>query len=210
MQIIAINQQQINGITVQTVNARELHAWLESKQEFANWIKQRIEQYAFVEGADFTVDKFINGKATQKDYHISLDMAKELSMVERNENGKQARQYFIECERKVKTLTPAQLLLAQAQQMVEMELRQSAVEEKIKQIEANLPREQDFFTIIGFSRYIDAIIDNTTANAMGRKAAKLSRERNIPVGTTADPRYGRVNTYHADILDEVFEEFATA
>lgn len=69
---------------VNEVNARELHDFLGSKQEFANWIKNRIEQYGFVEGQDFTVDKFINGRATQIDYHLTIDMAKELAMVERN------------------------------------------------------------------------------------------------------------------------------
>ena len=39
--------------------------------------------------------------ATMIEYHITLDMAKELSMVERNEKGKQARKYFIECEKKL-------------------------------------------------------------------------------------------------------------
>jgi anti-repressor protein len=86
-----ITQQTINKSPVQTVNARELHAHLESKQEFANWIKSRIEQYDFVEGVDFTVDKFINGRSTSIDYHITLDMAKELSMVERNVKGREAR-----------------------------------------------------------------------------------------------------------------------
>lgn len=98
----SVMEGHIDGELVQTVNARELYAFLESKQEFANWIRNRIEQYSFVEGRDFTVDKFINGRATQIDYYVSLDMAKELAMVERNEKGKQARQYFIECERRAK------------------------------------------------------------------------------------------------------------
>lgn len=102
--IITITTGEIGGQTVRTVNARDLHEFLESKQEFANWIKGRIDQYSFVKDQDFTVDKFINGRATQIDYHISVDMAKELSMVERNDKGKEARQYFIECERQAKEL----------------------------------------------------------------------------------------------------------
>ncbi len=51
-----------NGI--RTVNARELWEKLESKRQFANWIKDRL--YGFIDGVDFTVNKFVNGKATQK------------------------------------------------------------------------------------------------------------------------------------------------
>lgn len=100
--LIQISTSNVGGELIETVNARELHKFLESKQEFANWIKNRIAQYGFVEGQDFTVDKTIIGRATQIDYYISLDMAKELSMVERNEKGRQARQYFIGCERMAK------------------------------------------------------------------------------------------------------------
>lgn len=106
--------REIVAITVdadgkKTVNARELHAFLEAGSEFRHWIKDRIEQYGFSENIDFiTSEKIIRGgKAI--DYHITLDMAKELAMVERNEKGKQARQYFIECERKA-SINPVDLL----------------------------------------------------------------------------------------------------
>ncbi|WP_169719238.1 antA/AntB antirepressor family protein, partial [Arsenophonus nasoniae] len=106
-QLITIETKNINGELIQTVNARDLHAFLESKQKFADWIKDRIQQYAFIESQDFIVilGKTPNGGRPAKEYHISLDMAKELSMVERNEKGKHARQYFIECERQAKTAT---------------------------------------------------------------------------------------------------------
>lgn len=85
------------------VNARELHAFLESKQEFANWIKGRIDKYGFVENQDYEVfDRFIKnpqGGRPTIEYALSLDMAKELSMVENNEKGRMARKYFIECEK---------------------------------------------------------------------------------------------------------------
>jgi phage anti-repressor protein len=100
--LINIEQRNLGAAAVETVNARELHAFLESRQQFADWIKARIDQYGFIEGEDFTVHKFMNGRVSQIDYHISLDMAKELAMVERTDKGKQARQYFIECERQAK------------------------------------------------------------------------------------------------------------
>lgn len=86
------------------VSARELHQFLENKREFTTWIKQRIEQYGFVENQDYcSFDKIVKretGATTCKEYALSLDMAKELSMVENNEKGRMARKYFIECEKK--------------------------------------------------------------------------------------------------------------
>lgn len=105
-ELIKIEPRELAGATVQTCNARDLWQFVESKQEFANWIKGRIEKYGFVEGEDFTVDKFINGRATVIDYHLTIEMAKELAMVENNEKGRQVRRYFIECERRAKA-TPA-------------------------------------------------------------------------------------------------------
>lgn len=85
------------------VNARELHSFLESKQEFANWIKGRIDKYGFIESQDyFSFDNIVkreNGATVRKEYVLSIDMAKELSMVENNEKGRMARKYFIECEK---------------------------------------------------------------------------------------------------------------
>lgn len=105
-ELIALNQSSINGEVQQTVNARELHAFLQSKQDFSTWIKNRVEQYDFVENQDFIKlhKKMELSKTGQMgiDYHITLNMAKELAMVERNDKGKQARQYFIECERKLR------------------------------------------------------------------------------------------------------------
>lgn len=83
----------LNGDKITAVNARDLWKFLESKQEFANWIKDRIRKYGFKEGLDFTVDKIINGenkgRFAANEYFISLDMAKELAMVENNERGRQ-------------------------------------------------------------------------------------------------------------------------
>lgn len=85
------------------VNARELHQFLDSKYQFANWIQERISKYGFVENQDYEVFKENlknpNGGRPQIEYAISLDMAKELSMVENNTKGRLARKYFIECER---------------------------------------------------------------------------------------------------------------
>lgn len=96
------------------VNARELHAFLDNKRQFANWIKQRIEQYGFVENQDYEVlNNFVKretGGSTRIEYALSLDMAKELSMVENNEKGRMARKYFIQCEKRLQQPKASSLL----------------------------------------------------------------------------------------------------
>ena len=88
----------------QAINARELHQKLGSKQEFAHWIRNRIEKYGFVENQDFSsFDNFVKrekGSSVRKEYALSLDMAKELCMIENNEKGRTIRKYFIEVEKK--------------------------------------------------------------------------------------------------------------
>ena len=112
-ELIALNTIEFDGSEQQTVNARELHEFLEVGKDFSNWIKDRIEKYDFVENVDFVrfspnSAKTPYGGRPSVEYHISLSMAKELCMVERNEKGKQARQYFIECERVAKQKLAAQ------------------------------------------------------------------------------------------------------
>ena len=109
---IDIYIKSIGNDDVNAVNARELWVKLESKQDFSTWIKARIEKYGFLQGVDFvapqkngTLESMTYGN-DRIDYFISLDMAKELSMVENNAQGKSARRYFIECEKQAKTITP--------------------------------------------------------------------------------------------------------
>ena len=93
-----------------TVNARDLHSFLEVKSRFNDWITNRISAFDFVENQDFvTLAKNLVSGGKVKEYFISISMAKELAMVERNEKGKAARLYFIECERiaKEKATAPA-------------------------------------------------------------------------------------------------------
>ncbi|WP_404977306.1 antA/AntB antirepressor family protein [Bartonella sp. AU18XJBT] len=104
--LIEIREQVIDQETVQTVNARDLHAFLEIKSEFRNWIKNRINKYNLLENQDYLVftnfGENLQGGRPSKDYHLTLSVAKELSMLENNKKGREARLYFIECEKQLK------------------------------------------------------------------------------------------------------------
>lgn len=107
-QLIPVFTGEISGALTQLVDAALLHKFVESKQDFSTWIKKRIVDYEFTQGIDFIIpqkngsqESITYGK-DRIDYHLTLDMAKELGMVERNEKGREIRKYFIEVEKKAK------------------------------------------------------------------------------------------------------------
>lgn len=100
-ELINITKTTINDEEVNAVNARELHEKLGSKRQFGNWIKDRLE--GFIDGKDYVSNKNVKnlprGGRPEIDYIISLDVAKHIAMLERNEQGRKIRQYFIEVEK---------------------------------------------------------------------------------------------------------------
>ena len=130
----------VGGATIQTVNARDLHAFLKVGKDFSSWIAGRIAQYGFVLDQDYCeVDLFApqNGGAkrgghNRVEYHISLDMAKELSMVERNEKGKEARQYFIRMERKAREGAPASIDVRDPSQLASIAIQLIEVNKELE------------------------------------------------------------------------------
>jgi anti-repressor protein len=91
----ALIENDIGGEPVQTTGAKDLYQFLGVRDAFTSWIETRLREYPFQEGKDYCLDEFGN-------YHLSINMAKELSMVERTTKGTEARQYFIECEKKLR------------------------------------------------------------------------------------------------------------
>jgi anti-repressor protein len=96
-----------------TVSARELYEFLEVKTQFTKWC-ERMFEYGFEENKDYLLvsqkrltNNPKNPFATESDYALTLDTAKEISMLQRSEKGKQARQYFLECEKQLKGKTPS-------------------------------------------------------------------------------------------------------
>ncbi len=113
--IIPVTSHILSGVQEQCVDARHLHTFLEVGRDFTTWIKDRIAEYGFVVEQDFSVCSPNSGSkkrggVNRVDYILTLAMAKELAMVEKNEKGREARRYFLECERLAK-----EALMKQAQ-----------------------------------------------------------------------------------------------
>lgn len=86
----------------QVVDAHDLYEFLGVKSRFADWVRVRINEFGFAENVDYMAvsENLVNG-GKRIGYILSLNMAKELAMLERNEKGRQARLYFIECEKQL-------------------------------------------------------------------------------------------------------------
>ena len=204
------------------VSARELHEFLESKQDFSTWIKNRIEKYDLVENVDYIAAPQIYGPAngghsTRIEYVLSVDAAKELSMVEGNRKGKQARKYFLEIEKswkeQQKSLTQLDILAQsiavlqeQERRLRDVEENQKSIEEKVAVIEAKTRTRPDYFTVVGYAMLNEIDVNIKLASSIGRKAASLCKKRGIPTEEIPDPRFGRVKTYPESILREVFDQ----
>lgn len=107
-----------------------------------------------------------------------------------------------------KVLSPAQQLLAQAQMLVEMDSRVGAVEQGVRRLEHNCRRTitSNQLTVIAYANMKGIRPDEYNSSVIGRKATKLCKERNVLVGKVVDSRYGLINTYPEEILDEIFFE----
>lgn len=138
----------------QAVMGRDLHAFLEIQSNYTTWIARLIEKYGFIAGQDFIpkMEESSGGRPSEN-HVLTLDMAKEISMVQNNDKGRQARRYFIECERRAKEKQAAALPqdyasalreLAASVEQAELEKRRADEQELLAQqrmraIEAQAP-----------------------------------------------------------------------
>lgn len=88
----------------QVVNSRELWAALEVKTEYSHWVKRRLDDVDAEENRDYLTVVKKDGRQTLIDYIVTMDTAKEMAMLERNEKGKMVRRYFIEAEKRYREL----------------------------------------------------------------------------------------------------------
>lgn len=134
------------------VDLKLLHAFLGVKTEFRHWVKRRIDKYSFKEGRDYT-RSFLTGLTEADmsyDYEATISMAKQLTMLENNKRGRDAREYFIAIEeeftkqrKEAPQLTPAQMFLESAKLLNNHEDRLKAIENAIVYQENNVQEARD-------------------------------------------------------------------
>jgi anti-repressor protein len=135
------------------VNGRELHEFLEVGKDFTNWIKDRIEKYGFIENEDFIIfaENGENPGRPKTEYILSMDTAKEISMVQNNEKGSQARKYFIAIEKKfreiVKPSCIEDVLIQSLQEMKDIRMQIETVKQESAKTKQEVQAVRDIITL---------------------------------------------------------------
>lgn len=216
------------------VDARQLHKALEVQDHFRTWIRRRIEKYGFQEGLDYEKSSMISSSANLRggkrrsipanpnpaiEYKITLSMAKELCMVENNNIGREARRYFIECERKLheqqtshqkqlpQSYTEAleELLIQvrrnekQAIEIDQLQDENAKQDQQIQKYQMRLGEHPDFHKV-SENPWIKANFNSRAFGQIGMTVKDLSEKMNIPIDKTPDKTNGHINVYHVDAL----------
>lgn len=234
--IVKISDSVIDGKSTPTANARELHARLEVSKDFSTWVKAQIKRARLIDGRDFI-------KVTQKgelsatgqtlfEYHLTLDASKHIAMLSNTEKGFEVREYFIACERALKTKVEAPTLSNPIMNMiVQQAIQYDLLERQQKELAAQLQRatslisatssrveqvaaivgaqDPQYYSIKAYANIVGARVDDKQASRMGKLATKLSNEANTDIGKVRDAVYGHVNAYHESILETVFSPATT-
>jgi len=178
-----MNELQLIKITFDNdtplVSGRELHEYLEVGTDYAHWFSRMCE-YGFDEGESyqtFLTDRSdgLPGKP-KTDHQLTIEMAKEISMLQRNEKGKQARQYFIQLEKAWNT--PEQIM-ARALKLAETRIKALTAENEIQRPKA---------------LFADAVSVSKTSILIG-ELAKILKQNGIEIGQNRLFEWLRQNSY---------------
>jgi phage anti-repressor protein len=162
-------------------------------------------QYGFIENVDYLGCKVFNTLAKQEldDYALSIDCAKEISMLQKSEKGKQARQYFIECEKQLLKPQTPQTYLEALKALVVVEEQKMLLAQKVDNLETALDSLVEWVSIIKVSQFNK--IKET--NFDWRKLKAKSVEMGYMIKKAQSPRFGFQNLYHINVFKAIYPQF---
>lgn len=186
-----------------TVLARDLHGFLEVETPFHKWFPRMCE-YGFTEDEDYRT--FLSNRSdglpgkSRQDAQLTIDMAKEICMLQRNEKGKQARQYFLQLE---KEWNSPEAVMARALRMAQEKL------ERVKAINSNLTVQNAIMQ--PKAEYFDGLCDRESLTGIRETAKLLGLKQNDFVKWLIDHKYiyrdkrGRLMPYAEHVDSGLFE-----
>ena len=193
-----------------TVSGRELHAVLGVATQYKDWFPRMCE-YGFIEGRDFSsILSESTGGRPSTDHALSIPMAKELCMLQRNEQGKKFRQYFISVE---DAWNSPDKVMERALQIahrraLEAERRIFALAEENETLEVALNTSLRFYTVAKYNKTFHMGWSLTQCQAIGKQLTAYCRARAIEVRSceTNDERFGVVNSYPCSAWESFLEK----
>ena len=192
-----------------TVSGRELHAALEIETRYNDWFPRMCE-YGFLEGKDFCpiLSKSSGGRPGM-DHAITIQMAKELCMLQRTAKGKQCRAYFISCE---EAWNSPDKIMERALQIahrraIEAERRIFGLLEEKETLEIALNESIQFYTVAKYNGAFKKGWSLAQCQVIGKQLSAYCRARAIQIRKceTNDERFGAVNSYPISAWDDFME-----
>ena len=188
----------------QVVSARELHKFLGVKTDPILWAKRMFE-YGFVENVDYVALKSenpVNQQVITTDFALILDCAKEISMIQRTDKGKQARLYFIECEKKLnQKALPSSYIQALKALVVSEEAKEQALLQ-VENLNTVLDNLLDWVSIIKVAR-----LNKVSEKYFNWRLLKSkSEELGYAIKKAESPRFAYQNLYHLTVLKACYPE----
>lgn len=211
------------------VSARALHEWLEVTKPFAAWFAYQISRgpnktQLFFEGRDYIaiIDKIVHNSAGRpaQDYMLTLRAAQHIGMMSNTIRGVAARDYFIDCELKLRSLQQpmdelemiAAMIKSQLEQRASMKVLEASVDtlaDEVRAIKAASHIEDGYVTISGFLSLIG--VKNKTPNEikiLGMQVAKYCKENGVSIAQVPSAKYGKVNAYPKEVLEMLIGDAA--
>lgn len=157
------------------VIGRELYDFLNIKSEFRNWIKNRINDCELEENIDYIIDGKNLPANQKKEYILTLDSAKEMAMLERNEKGKEYRRYLIQVERifKEELQSPYKNLSKELQAIFTIDKKTTKLETELKELKEDMP----LFNIE--CEELQEVVRKTGIKCLGGKNSKAYKDNSL-------------------------------
>ena len=191
------------------VSARDLHKTLKIEKAFSTWIQSQLESIDAVENVDFIpLKEESTGGRPSIEYVLKLDTAKEICMVvgvapransETKKLSKQVRKYFIDCEKRLRTIAPSSYKEAVKQLLEQLE-ENERLEQQNNNLQIQLDESKDYYSIKRV-----AFLNNISWKTLDWR--KLKRESNFQgrdIVKIFDANYGEVNTYHRSVWEAIY------
>ena len=167
------------------VSGRELHEFLQVKEKYTQWFERMVE-YGFSEGVDFVTQNELSEKTEGSrlvkrqiiNHYLKIDMAKEISMIQRTDRGKQARQYFIAVE---KAWNTPEMIMGRALKMADQQMKQLKIEVSNLKVETEILRPK--------AEYFDELVDRNLLTGIRETAKQLNVKQKDFVNFLLDKKY---------------------